>query len=178
VRKYDAAGAVMWTRQFGSDFSEHATDVAVDETGKVYASGYTFGTLAGQPSSGGWDAFVVEITTDLEPPSMSVALSPVTLWPPDHRLVPVSVSIQVSDNCDSSPIVTLLSVSSNELDNGEDDGNTINDVQIVGPTSFLLRAERSGTGTGPGRVYTITYVATDASGNTSAPVSATVTVPR
>ncbi len=39
---------------------------------------------------------------------------------------------------------------------------------------FLLRSERSGKGSG--RVYTITYSATDASGNTTVG-QATVTVP-
>ena len=58
-------------------------------------------------------------------------------------------------------------------DNTVGDGNTTNDIQIENGNIFL-RAERSGLGTG--RVYTITYKATDASGN-SAQDSATVTVP-
>jgi hypothetical protein len=56
VRKYDAAGNVIWTRQFGAN-SDSATGVAADATG-VYVAGFTNGTFAGQTSAGGVDAFV------------------------------------------------------------------------------------------------------------------------
>ena len=46
--------------------------------------------------------------------------------------------------------------------------------QIVNDTTFQLRAERSGTGSG--RIYTITCQATDAYGNSTV-ASVTVTVP-
>jgi hypothetical protein len=70
--------------------------------------------------------------------------------------------------------VTLVSVTSNEPDNGEDDGNTVDDIVIVDDYAFKLRAERSGVGTG--RTYTITYEVTDSCGN-SATASAIVSVP-
>lgn len=69
---------------------------------------------------------------------------------------------------------------SDEPDNakGNGDGNTVNDIQGADISTedyfFSLRAERAGKG--DGRVYTITYTATDACGN-SASASATVTVP-
>lgn len=66
---------------------------------------------------------------------------------------------------DPAADVTLLSVTSNEPDNGEGDGNTINDIVIVDPTKFQLRAERSGIGIG--RTYTIQYQAVDYCGNVS-----------
>ena len=47
-------------------------------------------------------------------------------------------------------------------------------IQIDEDGNIYLRAERSGTGSG--RIYTITYSATDASGNSSS-VSASVSVP-
>ena len=79
-----------------------------------------------------------------------------------------------SDNFDIDPIVKLISVTSNEPDDGEDDGNTIEDVVIVDDYHFLLRAERSDLGTG--RIYTITYQVTDDYGNTTIQ-SVTVLVP-
>ena len=82
--------------------------------------------------------------------------------------------VTVHDAVDPSPTLTLVSVTSNEPDNGKGDGNTTNDILILGDTMFRLRAERSGTG--QGRIYTITYRATDASGN-SAEASITITVP-
>ena len=176
VRMYDPAGAEVFTKQLGTPVSDDGRDVAVDG-GSLYLAGVTFGVLEGQNPGFNWDAFATRLfLRDVEPPSLTVVLSANTLWPPDHRMVEVSASISVDDACDSSPIVSLVSVTSNEPDDGIGDGDTVNDIQIVDPYRFLLRAERSGSGMG--RVYTVTYVATDSAGNTSGSVSASVTVPR
>jgi endo-1,4-beta-xylanase len=83
-----------------------------------------------------------------------------------------------TDTCDASPVVRLVSITSNEPDNGLGDGDQPGDIQGASfgtdDRQFLLRSERSGTG--QGRIYTITYLATDASGNTTVR-QATVTVP-
>jgi hypothetical protein len=56
IRKYDAAGQILWTRQFGTNGIDLANDVAVAADGNIYVSGY-LGFLALPPS--GWpDAFV------------------------------------------------------------------------------------------------------------------------
>ena len=65
-------------------------------------------------------------------------------------------------------------MTSNEPYNGLGDGDTEGDIVIVSPTVIKLRAERSGLGSG--RVYTISYLATDCHGNTT-PGAVTVTVP-
>ncbi len=70
----------------------------------------------------------------------------------------------------------IVSVSSDEPDNGGGDGNTTNDIVIAADCeSVQLRAERIGSGNG--RVYTITFEVTDASGNVSI-ATAKVTVPK
>ena len=105
------------------------------------------------------------------PPSLSVSVSPDSLYPANHRYVTVSTTVN------SSGSVDLLSVTSNEPDDapGGADGKTVNDIVIVDDFTFQLRAERSKTGSG--RIYTITVECTDLSGNhTTATV--TVTVPR
>ena len=100
------------------------------------------------------------------PPSFdSLAATPTILWPANHKLVDVTASVIVSDNFDPSPVVTLVSVTSNEPDNGKGDGNANDDIVIVDDTTFRLRAERAGGG--DGRTYTITYEATDACGNSA-----------
>ncbi len=102
-------------------------------------------------------------------------MTPDTLWPANHKYVEVQVSVDlVEDNFDPNPLVTLVSVTSNEPDDGLGDGDTPVDIVIVDDFSFKLRAERSGTG--EGRIYTITYQVTDACGN-STEATATVTVP-
>jgi uncharacterized repeat protein (TIGR01451 family) len=60
LRKYDAAGNVIWTRQFGSQApdGEIELSVAVDDSGHAYVAGITEGALPGQTSSRGADVFV------------------------------------------------------------------------------------------------------------------------
>ena len=108
----------------------------------------------------------LDLCADNSPPTFDrLSVSPDLLWPPNHKMVDVEATVIASDNFDPSPTVTLISVTSNEPDNGKGDGNTTNDIVIVDDTSFRLRAERSGRGNG--RVYTITYQVADDCGNTA-----------
>ena len=111
------------------------------------------------------------------PPTLSVSLSPNVLQPPNHKYVTVNATITAADNSGAAPAITLVSATSNEPDNapGDADGNTTDDVVRVDLDTFRLRAERSESGTG--RIYTITYRATDACGNRTTR-SATVRVDR
>jgi hypothetical protein len=58
LRRYDPTGREVWTRQFGSDERDLPKGVALDDGGNIYVVGQTFGTLPGQTSAGGWDAFI------------------------------------------------------------------------------------------------------------------------
>ena len=112
---------------------------------------------------------------DERAPTLTVSMAPKVLWPANHKQVTVDATVVARDDFDASPTVTLVSVTSNEPDNGLGDGDTANDIVIVDDTTLELRAERSGSGTG--RIYTITYRATDDCGNTTT-TSAAVTVPK
>jgi predicted extracellular nuclease len=105
------------------------------------------------------------------PPTLAVNLSDTSLWPANHKYVDVEASFVSSTDVAS---VTLISAVSNEADDGADDGDTINDVVIVDNDSFQFRAERSGSGSG--RIYTVTYQATNSCGATTT-ATALVTVP-
>ncbi|MGR9071468.1 MAG: HYR domain-containing protein [Gammaproteobacteria bacterium] len=103
---------------------------------------------------------------DTTPPTIdSVTASPETLWPPNHKLHDIDVAVAVSDICDTGASCEIVSIGSDEPVNGNGDGNTDPDWEILPPLSAKLRAERAGTG--DGRVYTITVRCTDGSGNTS-----------
>ncbi len=131
-------------------------------------------TLNATDNSGNTGTDTVNVTVvDTTPPELTVSLSPDSLWPPNHKYVQVEATVTAEDAGDPAPTITLVSVTSNEPDNGQGDGNTVNDIIIIDDYNFEFRAERSGTGMG--RVYTITYQATDASGN-SIQASATVIV--
>jgi hypothetical protein len=66
VRKYTGDGSEVWTHQFGSAGDDTGLGVALDGVGGVYVSGKTNGTLPGQTSAGGYDAFLAKLT-DLGP---------------------------------------------------------------------------------------------------------------
>jgi hypothetical protein len=122
------------------------------------------------------DTSVVDIV-DTTPPSIDVTVAPDQLWPPNHKLQPVTATVMAADNCPNVSFV-LTSVTSNEAVNGVGDGDTSPDIDgaALGTADLqmLLRAERSGTGSG--RIYTIKYTATDASNNATS-ASAIVVVP-
>jgi hypothetical protein len=92
----------------------------------------------------------------------------------------VSIGWQLVDLCDASPAIALVGASSSEPDDaaGAGDGATTGDIDGLAPgtadSEVLLRAERIADG--PGRTYTIRYLATDRSGNAT-PASCEVTVP-
>ena len=110
-------------------------------------------------------------------PAIEISLSVDTLWPANHKYVDVTASVLATDNFDIAPTVTLLSVTSSEIDDteGDGDGSFINDIVILDDYNFKLRAERSATAK-DGRTYTITYQVTDACGNSTIG-TATVFVP-
>jgi hypothetical protein len=109
---------------------------------------------------------------DTTPPALSVTISPDKLWPANGKLVPVTATITVKDDYDPQPEIKLVSITANET-------LTLDDANEVKPGTddrqFQLRAKREGKNK-EGRIYTITYSATDGSGN-KATASATVTVP-
>lgn len=61
VRKYDAMGTLLWTRQFGSTATDVAYSVAVGADGSIVVAGASDGVLPGQASAG---AFVRKLAGD------------------------------------------------------------------------------------------------------------------
>jgi len=103
------------------------------------------------------------------------------LWSPDHMYVKFNASdfvTGVSDNCDASvgvSSVRIVSVSSDEPDDSNADGMTINDIVIAADCkSVQVRAERKGDSNG--RVYIVTLKVSDTSGNVTT-TTARVSVP-
>jgi len=140
-------------------------------SGSFFPVGET--TVTTTSTSGASSTFKV-IVKDAQTPAVSnPSATPASLWPPFHQMVDVTVNYTVTDNCPGGNCV--LSVTSNEPQNGTGDGDTSPDWEIVDNHHVRLRAERAGTGSG--RTYTITVTCTDAAGNTTTK-STTVFVPR
>jgi hypothetical protein len=92
----------------------------------------------------------------------SVTATPSVIWPPNHKMVPVTVLADASAAC-GPPVCRIVSITSDEPANGAGDGNTSPDALFVGLTAEI-RAERAGGGL-LGRTYTITVECTDTAGN-------------
>ena len=170
-----------WSGPFGA-----ATGVAPTVT--VPLGTNTINLTVSDGKGGTGSASMSATVQDATPPLATLTLTPNVLWPPNHKLVPITATLQVSDQCDRKPLVSLVSITSNQPDSGLDIDDVPGDIQ--GATfgtddrTFLLRAERVGIPANGltdaqvklGRTYTITYRVFDKSGNATT-VSGKVTVP-
>jgi hypothetical protein len=120
--------------------------------------------------------FTATINRDTVPPTVqSITPSVSLLLPADHTMRAVTMSVIATDNRDPHPLSRILAVTSNEPVVGKRAGQTDPDWQITGDLTVSLRAERSNVG--EGRIYTITIVTSDYSGNVVTN-TATVVVPK
>jgi subtilase family protein/HYR domain-containing protein len=133
----------------------------------VFPLGLTTVTFTATDASGNTATAMTTVTvTDTTPPDIQdVTASPATLWPPSHKMVPVTLTVDVIDICDAALSCQVVSVTSNEPVDAKGDGNTEPDWRIVDDLVVELRAERSGPGAG--RRYTVTVRCTDDSGNSA-----------
>ena len=157
-----------------------ASVVATSNAPALFPLGQTLVTWSSTDDAAntGSDTQLVTIV-DTTPAAIELSVTPTVLWPANHKMLTVQAHIEVLDVCDPNPQVRLVSIVSNEPDNDLGDGNTEPDIQEADlgtdDREFLLRAERSGKGSG--RTYTINYEVEDSSGNV-AMAEAVVTVPR
>ncbi|MDG0792120.1 right-handed parallel beta-helix repeat-containing protein [Cohnella ginsengisoli] len=103
---------------------------------------------------------------DTTKPTLSVQLDKASVWPPNHKMVTVDAAVTASDEGSGLDSVVLTSIASNAP------ASAANDIIAAVGTdarSFQVRAEK-------GRVYTVTYTATDKAGNQTV-ATATITVP-
>jgi hypothetical protein len=86
-----------------------------------------------------------------------------TLWPPNHKLVPIEVLGITDPDPDGGPItVSIDGIFQDEPVTGIGDGNTSPDATRIGTGTASVRAERSGNGNG--RVYTVFFRAANFGG--------------
>jgi large repetitive protein len=110
--------------------------------------------------------FTVNIVDTTPPAIADIHAWPSILWPPDHKMVPVIVSVTMADNVDTAPVAHIVDVLVSDPDAAAD-------WQITGALTVNLRAERRDD---RDRVYTIVVEAIDSSDNHSTS-AVTVTVP-
>lgn len=123
--------------------------------------------------SGASDSCASTVTVeDTTPPT--VVVGPMTLlWPPNHKyhVFDLAGCAMIEDACEgsmsaaTSAVISCIYSDEPEDVGGYGDGNTLTDIVILGPTTFMVRAERQGKGNG--RVYGVTYSVTDSAGNST-----------
>jgi hypothetical protein len=107
------------------------------------------------------DDVTITVRDTNAPPACDLARPSVAmLWPPNHKLVPITIN-GVTDPEIGTVTIRILGVTQDEPTNGLGDGDTPTDAVVQGGT-VLLRAERAGGGNG--RVYRITFEADDGVG--------------
>jgi hypothetical protein len=140
---------------FAANFASGSHDVAItaSNSGPNFATCHT----------------TVRVLDTIPPEITRIEATPNVLWPPNRRMVAVTLRADVVDGCDPSPVFRIAQVTSNEPLN-----HSAPDWEITGEQTLNLRAERLGKG--KGRLYTIVVQSEDLSGNISF-ASVEVTVP-
>jgi hypothetical protein len=101
---------------------------------------------------------------DREPPTLEASAQPSELWPPNRKLVPVTVNVSVSDNIDRGPRVQLQEITCADEPGGPCSSDDIAGAQVgTDDRAFQLRAIRGGGSIR--RTYRATYAAFDQAGN-------------
>ncbi len=107
-------------------------------------------------------AIIPAMPASNQPPvCTSAAASQSILWPPNHKLVPITIT-GVTDPDNDPVTIVITGITQDEPTEGLGDGDTAPDGFGVGTAEARLRAERSGLGNG--RVYAISFRAEDGKG--------------
>jgi len=122
---------------------------------------------------------VIESCGGIEPPNSApdcstATATETTLWPPNHKMTPVSTT-NVTDPDGNNVTITITNVTQDEPISGGGSGDQKPDAKIVDNDTVNVRAERAGTG--DGRVYYITFEASDDKGNSCEGIVVLPTVP-
>lgn len=129
---------------------------------------------------------------------VALSITPTTLWPPNHKMIPVAITATDNDGDGDSVNVMIGTITNSDETNppnpqeingtGQPDTSAMTDQQGSGQTASFndpgshtftvyLAAERSGHDTTSGRTYSIPVMCTEMGGTETAPTSSsTLTV--
>lgn len=133
-------------------------------SGSSFAPGTTTVTCTATDPSGNTASCSFKVAVNRSP-NCTATPSIAQLWPPNHRMVDISI-VGVTDADGDSVTITITRITQDEPLNTVGDGNFEPDGAGVGTSAAQVRAERTGTPRVPGngRVYQISYSASDGRG--------------
>lgn len=129
-------------------------------TGSVRAVGgrtYTFNAVCTDSSgNSSWAATAVYVPPDTTAPVInSLSASPYAIWPPNGKMIPVTVTVSATDDADPMPACSISSIGSSEVASG--------DAVITGNLTAQVRATKDANNTA--RIYTLHVTCVDSAGN-------------
>jgi hypothetical protein len=146
-----------WTGVFGTVVGKDPTVILPLGTHSILL------TVTDGKGGSATDTVSVTVNDTTAPIVSAVTPSRTELFPPNHKMINITLNYTATDNCSS--VTCTVAVTANEPINGLGDGNTEPDWVVVDAKHIQLRAERSGLGTD--RIYTITVTCKDPAGNTT-----------
>lgn len=111
----------------------------------------------------GTGTFTITVRDTTAPVISRLSASPDSIWPPNHKMVPVTLTALVMDKVDPAPVTRIVQVTSEDTDDDHEKSKDKSNGawEITGPLTLKLRAEDH-------VAYLITVESCDSSGNVSA----------
>lgn len=159
-----AAPACALTGIAGPGTSPNDYALTGPQTAMVRAVGgstYTLtGTCVDAAGNGAATSVDVVVPRDTNAPTVtSIWATPSHIWPPNNKMVPVSVHVAAIDDVDDAPSCSVTGIS----------GAPSSDYEITGRYTANVRATKNDDGST--RVYAVKVACTDAAGNRSTSVA-------
>lgn len=169
VEAMSSSGTVVEYEATAEEDGEPVEVTCTPASGSLFPVGTTKVNCSATGSGGetAEGSFNVHVLDSDAPVIHSVTATPDVLWPPNGKMVDVTITATADDAIDPDVEVRIIEVTANETIDEDD-------WEVTGALTLQLRATRSG-GAEP-RIYTIVVQAVDDSGN-SARATAMVRVP-
>lgn len=160
VYQRTTGGRQLYRELYGTDDNLAAESGSPDPAGKRKTMLRIYGDIlypiAAVYGAGLIQAFIDEVI----PPVVRIEASPEHLWPPNHKMIPLTFTATTEPFSPQRPQCAVNSISSDE---GQGPGRTHEpDWMITGDMAADLRAERDGSG--DGRSYTLQVACSYGSG--------------
>jgi MBG domain/HYR domain/Carbohydrate binding module (family 35) len=161
VEATSPAGAIGVFTASGNDIHDCSVPVILSHaSGSTFPIGTTIVTASATDAASNiaTGAFTITVRDTTAPLISGLSASPDSIWPPNHKMVLVTLTALVTDEVDSAPVTRIVSVTS-ENDRGKSKSQGA--WEITGPLTLKLRAVAHTS-------YLITVESRDLFGNVSA----------